>query len=551
MKGKKVWLILGAAALAGLVFSGCGNKTGAPAASDAAPAVSFPGGWKPIGDYSKKLNFDAMALQATEGYDFTAGDDMVKWYSDRFNYTLNITSVTFDNWGERVRLWVAAGELPDVAIIDYQHQDMAGWVEQDLLFKFPDNWKQKWPKVADAFSLTSLGPEMERRFGGVYFLPRPRFNLNLPGAPELIRQRGTLPNHLSFFYNKDWMAAVGLPVKTMYTVEEILEYGRRVKAQDPGKLGSKLIPITGRPEWLQRLFIESNNAFYNSFYKDKDGTYKWGPGADATLAGLKQYYQAYQEGILNSEFYTLKYNDDYNQFYTSGVTGGYFGEGTMYNMWVARMYWEDNQLPGDPETVVGVATVLGQDGLYHQRDLINYWQVIAFRPDIPQEKFERYMDVLEFNTTEAGYYQCNMGFEGIDWKRDENGDLVTLAETDEERANNKYQGMLSIPSYILPDDLSFDNPTVPKDIRELSWQLYKERCETSTIDTFVPIDWDLFSYDSPAMRRAFFMYDQEYANIITNSRSVSDVEKNWRAWVQDKMASAVKAALDELNTNLK
>jgi putative aldouronate transport system substrate-binding protein len=537
--------------LAFFVLAACGGRTNAaPAAGSAGPAVTFPGGWKPTGDYSKKLNFEIMALQATEGYDFTAGDELVKWYSDRFNYTLNITSVTFDNWAERVRLWIAAGELPDVAVIDYKHQDMAGWIDQDLLFKFPDNWKQRWPNVANAFSLTSLGPEMEKVFGGVYFLPRPRFNLNLPGSPEIIRERGTLPNHLSFFYNKDWMAAVGMPVKTAYTVAEVLEFGRRVKAQDPGKLGGNLVPITGRPEWLQRFFIETNNAHYQSFYKDKDGSYKWGPAADATLAGLKQYYQAYREGILSPEFYTLKYNDDYSQFHTAGVAGGYYGEGTIYNVWVARMSWEDAGLPGDPQTVIGVATILGQDGLYHQEDLINYWQVLAFRPDIPQEKFERYMDILDFNTTEAGYLQAFMGFEGIDWERDAQGNLVSLAQTEDESASNKYEGMLSIPGLTLPDDLSFDNPGVPQDIRELSWQLYKERCEASTIDTFTPTDWKLFAYDSPAIRRVSYMYDQEYANIITNSRSEADVERNWRAWVQERNV-VVQPVLDELNAQLR
>ncbi|GHV16286.1 hypothetical protein FACS189493_1880 [Spirochaetia bacterium] len=547
MKRRKPAIVLGMTALAVLMLASCGKQ--AAASQTAVSTAEFPGGWKPTADYSKKLPFEVMALQATEGYDFTAGDDLVKWYSDRFNYTIDITSVTFDNWAERVRLWISAGELPDVAAIDYKHQDMAGWVEDDLLYKFPGNWRERWPTVAAAFSLTGLGPEMEKTFGGVYFLPRPRFNLNLPGAPEVIKARGTLPNHLSFFYNKRWMAAVGLPVKTMYTVEELMEYGRRVKAQDPGKLGGKLVPITGRPEWLQRFFIESNNGHYQTFYKDKDGTYKWGPAADATLAGLKQYYNAYREGILNPEFYTLKYDDDYSQFHTSGVAGGYFGEGTIYNVWVARMNWESNELPGDPMADIGVATVLGQDGLFHQEDLINYWQVVAFKPDITQEKFERYMDILDFNSTEAGYYQCFMGFEGIDWKW-ENGELITLAETDEEAASQKYQGMLSIPSLTLPDDLSFDNPTVPKDIRELSWQLYKERCENSTIDTFTPTDWKLFAYDSPAMRRVSFMYDQEYANIVTSSRSEADVERNWRAWVQEKMA-VVQPALDELNANLR
>ena len=64
----------------------------------------------------------------------------------------------------------------------------------------------------------------------------------------------------------------------------------------------------------------------------------------------------------------------------------------------ASRNFEDNfqaNLDLDPYESIEVATILGEDGYYHQEDLINYWGTVVFNPDIEDEKFERWMDVLD------------------------------------------------------------------------------------------------------------------------------------------------------------
>jgi putative aldouronate transport system substrate-binding protein len=537
--------MLTTAIVCAVAFTACGKKTQA-VSSGASRAADFPGGWKPTADYSKKLDLEFSIPDGIEGYDLNNGDDLAKWYAEHFNYNMSSVVVTFDNWAEKVRLWVSAGEMPALTVIDYNHTDMSAWVEQELLYKFPDEWKTRWPNAAATFELTGLGPVTEEVFGGTYFLPRVRYIHNLPGDPEMSRKRGVIPSNSAFLYNKTWMEAVGMPVKNMYTVAEIIEYGRRVKEQDPGKIGDKLLPLTSRPGWAISLFVGSNNAHYNTFYKSKDGSYKWGPADEATLAGLKQWFTAWDEGVLNREFYTLKAGDDDTQFWTAGIAGGCFENATVNWIWKAKKYWADANLPGE----IGWATVLGQDSQYHQESLINFWSVYAFPPDISKEKFERFMDIFDFTATSEGSSQLCFGFEGIDWKRDENGNMVSLATSDSDTSDSKYRCWWMLPSLILPDDLSFSNPSAPKDIIDLSWQMHADGLHNSTNDTLAPTDWDLYLYDSPARRRVSFMYDQEYANIVTNSKSLADVEKNWRAWLNEKM-TVVQPVLDELNAKFR
>lgn len=520
-----------------------GNKGSAPQSGSVSDKV-FPGGWKPTTSYDEKLHFTSANVQTIEGYDYTAGDAYCKWLSDTWNYTIEVTSLTFDNWSERLRIWVNSGDMPDVTVFDYNHADMATWVDQGLVKRFPDNWKQRWPNLAKVFERTSLGPQMEIQFKGTYFFPRSRFNENVPHLP--------LPNHASFYFRKDWAQAVGFPVKTAYTTSEIIEYGRLIKEKDPGKLGAKLLPLSNNPNWANRLFVGGNYAHFQTFYQDTDGKYKWGPASEKTLLGLKLWYRAWAAGILNPEFYAVQDLEDYGQFRVSGVSGGYFGEATVNHMNTTHTLFAQNNLGPDPYECIGVATALGEDGYYHLEDLINYWGVVIFNPEISNEKFERWMDLMDYCATKDGYFFRQLGFEGIDWKQEDNGELVSLLEPGQslQGATGKYPSLYSvIPMAQQGDDLSFMNPSTPKRLRDYSRALYEERSRLSTPETLTPTNWAIFSYDSPSMRKTTLDFKTEYANLVASAKSEADLENLWRRWIEIQKP-LIQPVLDELN-NLK
>lgn len=517
--------------------SGGGGTSGSEPAGDS----DFPGGWQPTTSYDEKVTFTMATVQTLEAYDYNEGDDYVKWWSENFNYEIEVTSLTFDTWAERLNLWINSGDMPDIAVFDYKHPDAANYVDQGLIKRLPDGWKDRWPTLASVHDKTTLGPAIEEIFDGNYFLPRARFDENIPGDP--------LPDHVSFWYRKDWANAVGMDIGTLITTSEIIEYGKLVKEQDPGGLGANLLPISSRPNWAMRCFVNMNNPHYKTFYKDDDGEYKWGPAADDTLLGLKLYLEAFQSGALNPEFYTLKDLDDYDQFRVSAVSGGCFGEAPTGSLHAWR---EDYFRPNtglDPEECVGVATVLGEDGNYHQEDLINYWGCVIFNPEIDDVKFERYMDMMDFGCTEEGYLLQRAGFEGVDWERDANGEIVSLLPEGQALAgqNGKYPGASYVIAVVkLADDFAFVNPNVKKVYREESWTLYTERCEIATPDTFTATDWDLFTYDSPSMRKTLLDFDTEYTNLVTSAKDAADLEARWKAWVEQQMP-IIQPVLDELN----
>ena len=72
---------------------------------------------------------------------------------------------------------------------------------------------------------------------------------------------------------------------------------------------------------------------------------------------------------------------------------------------------------------------------------------------------------------------------------------------------------------------------------------YQLKAELSDEDTVYWIDWDLLFYESDAMQKATFKYENEFAQLIVKD---GDLTENWQAWVNSKMP-LVQRVLDELN----
>lgn len=78
-------------------------------------------------------------------------------------------------WAERLRVWINSGDMPDVATWDYNHGEAMNYIDQGLIYRLPDDWKERWPNVAKAYEDSQLGPALEEMVGGTYILPKPIF----------------------------------------------------------------------------------------------------------------------------------------------------------------------------------------------------------------------------------------------------------------------------------------------------------------------------------------------------------------------------------------
>lgn len=133
------------------------------------------------GNYKDKLKISV--AQTTEVKDGVLDNEFHKYWMDKFNVEWDYNYVQWDSWPEKLRLWINSGDLPDVASWNYVHGDFMNYVDQGLLYKFPDDWKERWPNVAAAYKLTGLGDKLEELTGARTFCRKPVYYQNKPSRP--------------------------------------------------------------------------------------------------------------------------------------------------------------------------------------------------------------------------------------------------------------------------------------------------------------------------------------------------------------------------------
>ena len=475
------------------------------------------------------------------------GDAFGQFWQDKFNVTIDLTAATMDDsdWNERLRIWINSGDMPDVAHWGFNYGELADYAAQDAVYRFPDDWKERWPNVAKTQSYVPGAAVAEEKLGGTYVLFRTIFANHRPSE--------RLSYHALLYMRKDWMEACGVEIKDTYSPSELEEIATKFKEMDPGNVGSQLVPISIRTYDVPKIypgtvFPESIHVG-DGYYKDENGQFQWAPADERTLEGLEKYQNLYTSGLLDPEFYTLTRYEGTEKFYIGGTAGIVLDDGMGY-MIQSRM--EDGlqkNLGLDPDEALHIAQLVGEDGKYYYREDMNFYGSIIFSPDITDEQFERAMDILDFCCTEEGQEIINMGFEGEDWELDENGEYVSLLPNEitgnaSSILGSKYPSAdVFFGGVILGDDFQFVSPNYTKETRDIISHFYELRDELSDETTLLPREYDYEFYSSRAKTQANMDLSEEYAQLILKE---GDLETNWKNWVDEKM-QLVQPLLDELN----
>ncbi|MDR1970435.1 MAG: extracellular solute-binding protein [Treponema sp.] len=507
-----------------------GRTTGAPTTGGE--------GWFAGRNFSRHLDieFASPGPGIDEGKDYNNGDEWVKKWTREFNITFNITPFTWENWGERLRIWINSGDAPEMFVYDYNHGEARNYAEQGLVKRLPDGWKAKYPNLAKAANDSPLGAMAEESFGGTYYLFRPIYSNNRP--------TNKLSPHFSAYLRKDWARAAGVTLKPAMKISEIVDYARKVKAANPGRVAnfSPIVVRTGNFGY----FFHYNNGFAGIngpvYYRGDDGSYRWA-GADAsTLDTLKLLANAYREGLIDREFYTIQDPDDLGAFYTTGRSAAILADGMAWKMTEMEQHFKAD-LGLNFDEVVEIVTVLGEDGYYHAAPLTNYWGAVAFSPNISDEKLDRLLQMLDYSCTEEGQLEIRCGIKGVDWEL--NGTEIVSHLNPGESLWDKYALLpVYVNMLILSDDFQFRDPNYKQVFRNKTREMYILRAQSSTEKSFPSEpDWNVVLHSSRALNLASMVMADEYAALVIKS---GDIEAAWRTWVNEKMP-LIQPVLDELN----
>jgi ABC-type glycerol-3-phosphate transport system substrate-binding protein len=226
---------------------------------------------------------------------------LIKLIEDELNIRLKIEAPPQNSYGDRVKMLVSTGNMPD--LVHYGADIFATqWAEEGLLLDLTDKISQ-YPNLAANITKEQYGDCIFLPDGRIYGVPRPNSY-----------------DKWGFLINKKWLDKLGL--KAPRTVAEFVEVCRAFTTKDPdgnGRNDTYGASLNAQQSSLDSGIWHLQNDFFSMAYSisswhagmpDSDGSAKLRALKKLYPDYIKQLRSMYAEGIIDREFVTHNSNDD-------------------------------------------------------------------------------------------------------------------------------------------------------------------------------------------------------------------------------------------------
>ena len=527
-------------------------STGAPTEAPAtdAPAAEAPadGTDAPAADggaesaYADKLTISMSMLDA-EKSGVSAKD---QWLCEKFNFEWDLIPVTWGDWNEKVRAWIAGDDLPDILWWDMKAgntSEFRMWAEAGAFREIPQDMSA-WPE---------LEALLERAWSDEKFLT---VNGKLYGWPCLRANPDWYDDACfnQFVYRRDWAKAVGMYKEgDMYTWDEVKAMIKAVQEQDPGNLGAgQTIGIVSETWAFPGVFLELSGwqqKRYGYQINEETGLYEYYAATDGYLNELKHVTELYQDGYIWKDQVVDSGSDGMNNFYGGKAFMALTGAGPTWLTGTAWPKMVDTGIVDSRDDVAPMIVLSPADNetfyLIQTEDL---WTVAHFRHDLEDEKMNRILDIWNWLASEEGRIFRVAGIEGVDYTKNDDGTYNILWE---KNADGQYINPYADYSYnIYQPAGSLATPNETSD--PAGYEAYETFFEMMRSPAYKAQlkDWEseafggeLYSTLGPDINTKF---SEKTTEIVVGG---GDVEAQWTAFVESMMPD-VQAVLDELNAGL-
>ncbi|MDR2618521.1 MAG: extracellular solute-binding protein, partial [Treponema sp.] len=206
---KKTVLLLAAVLAAGsLLVTGCKKGSTASGSGGAPMELSFGFWWNngggPFGD-----------------------DPIGKYIEEKFNVKITKVMEDWSDYTDKIRLWAATDELPDLFSAYPAGSSWFGdFIYQEVIRSIPQEMINKRPNIKALTDAHTLGKQLAEFYKGQYFIVR----------PESVKG-WKVANLNGLYYRRDW--AEKLSIKKPANMDELYEYLKAVVNNDPDGNGVK------------------------------------------------------------------------------------------------------------------------------------------------------------------------------------------------------------------------------------------------------------------------------------------------------------------------
>ena len=524
------------------IFTGCGklNDPGAGTAASTAPAGLTSGLQGKEDPFKEPMVLSIAHWEIEKAVNTDVVDPIREELYKKFNITIKPVEITWDDYQQKINVWVASSQLPDLFSIDaITSSNYEKWVTQGVVHELPTDLSQ-YPhlkKYLNQKDVQSYKYPMGKPEAKYYCIPRPTYsNVDM------------WANDVAVFLRKDWMERVGI-TKVPENMAEFITLMQAFTTKDPDGNGKKdTVGLTlYNAGWLYSMLLGYEPAINGQWIKDRDG--KWMPGfmTENAIKGAVALKKLYDAGGLDKDFATLKGEEGMDKF-ISGVAGAYAHSGypntqkSMYDKLLKinpKAIWQD--------TVVQMHPFKADDGNYYRQILSTPWSESYINGSVNEKKVDRILRLYDYGFSEEGFNLLRYGIEGIDYKKEGQQFIITREKDKTGNYVNLFEkypitGIASLFSWA--QDFAYKNTSISPDILKMANDTLRWEIDQAKP---TPTNLSLGFLKYPAKEKEVFNLGDELTKAIFSN----DAEKEWRQMIKDYRLNGYDQAISELNAAAK
>lgn len=459
-------------------------------------------------------------------------DAAYEYLTEKFNVEFEFYPISHGDWREKVRIWVAAGDMPDlmwVNISPADYPDFLDWVNEEAIRELPS--LDKYPNLK---KLAETMPSIEEVFtvdGKLYSWPSST-RKNIEGGDLSANQ---------FFYRRDWAEKLGMAnPNDEYTFDEFVALAKAFIEKDPGGNGPGKTVGMGSTTWAfpQVFGMIQVNPNWDTHYI-RDGEFVWGMADPETLEGIKIAKKLFDDGVIWEDMIMAK-GDEAKDKFLAGQLGIHYGGWGLFEIDSNRENIKKGFPDVDVETAVVPMFVKMLDGRLQAQKDNDFWSSTVFRKDLDDKKLERIMSLFDWVASDEGYEYATKGVKGVDWHEEDGKPVINPRDPSKE-------------NYILTTivrstgSFLYEDPRVPQAAVETA---KRSAARYSQDDVYVRVlNGKITYFSAPEHDRIGVMYGESVSKIKEILFSSTNVEKDWNDYLES-VKDKSQPVLDEYNTIL-
>lgn len=455
------------------------------------------------------------------------------------NITLKITTLTWEDYGEKLNIWSASGQLPD----SFSNSILGtpqymSWVEGNVIKALPDDLS-KYPNVQKVMT-SNKDIEITKVNGKFYSIPR----LNFDPEHKTVEER-------TMVIRSDWMANLGRTADPA-TMDEFIQLLKDFKTKDPDKNG-KADTYGLTQEWAGYIFefvrnVKNYGGSYENLWWKEDGNFIPMVYSKNMTEVVKPLRALYSEGLIDPDFAVQKSQEGQDKF-VQGKYGAIVHGGTPMELDALLQKWSKANPDKPAENTLKIIKKLkSDDGNSYSYYAMSYWSEAYISGSVDDKKADRILRFYDYMMAPEQLLSSRLGIESKDYKT-ENGEYVLTVPKNEDGTfvplktiYPRFAPMKSVGAW--NHYFAYQNPTISVYARKLGMETYNNNLSVLNPNVVLEVGF----LHTPLQDK--WQYGVTDA-LVQITMGKDDPVKMWETFLMEEKTKGLDALIAEVNAKAK